>query len=143
MDTSIYSGKIKFDTTLAFSDAFGITLKTAMGTELITEIDYSCDTYEVYNTLTAYRWGRDEKDESKKFDLFDPYDTEHYVGYGEYEFLSSYNNLFGSHRDTLKSILSKPNAVKKEMAGGSGLSGIVEKAQDDVVTVLNVLGFGK
>ncbi len=142
LDTSIYSGEIKFDTTLAFGDAFGITLKTAMSTELITEVNYSCDAYKVFNTLSAYRWGRGEE-ESEKFDLFDPYDTEHYIGYGEYEFLTSYNSLFGSHRDTLKSILSKPNAVKKEMAGGSGLSGIVEKAQDDVVTVLNVLGFGK
>lgn len=133
IDTSIFNGKLKFDTVLALSDAFGLTLKTAMATELITEVDYSCDAYTVLNTLNTFQWGEREG--------FDPiYGS--YVGYSEYEFLTSYNSLFCSHRDTLKSILSKPNAVKKEMAGGSGLSGIIESSQKDVVTILNVLGFG-
>lgn len=136
INTSVYSGKFKFDTITALSDAFGVALKTAMSTELITEVDYSCDAYTIWGTLSAFKWGKAQN----KFDLFDN-SYENYVGCSEYEFLQSYGNLFGSHRDTLTSILSKPNAVKREMAGESGLSGIAEALQDDVVRVLKVLGF--
>lgn len=132
VNTSVFNDDFNFDTTFAMSDAFGVALETAMSTELIREVEFSCDTFTISNTLNAY------KDDVKIFDRTDA----NYVGFGEYEFLQSYGSLFGSHRDTLKSILSNPNAVKKEMAGGkSGLSGIVESAQDDVVVVLNVLGF--
>lgn len=133
VNTSIYDGDFKFDATFAISDAFGIALKTAMSTELIREVEFSCDAYTISLTLTAHKEG------VGIFDSTSPY----YNNYGEYEFLQSYGNLFDSHRDTLKSVLSNPNAVKKEMAGGeSGLSGIVESAQRDVVVILNVLDFG-
>lgn len=131
VNACVYDGKLKLDSKFAMSDAFCVALNTAMSVEIIREVDFSYDAYKVYSTLNAYK---------ANIGLFDK-TSANYVGYSEYDFLTAYSDMLNSHRDTLNGVLAEPLSIKKAMADGEELSEIAISAQNNVVAILNVLGF--
>ncbi len=131
INSCVFDGEMKLDSKFAMSDAFAIALNETMSVESIREFDFSYDTYKIYSTLDAY---------NANIGLFD-YGNANYVGYSEFEFLSAYNDMLWSHRDTLNTILTNPFSIKSAMAEGNELSGIAEATQNNVIIILNVLGF--
>lgn len=125
IDISVYGDNIVLDEHMALFDAFARALAQSTSVDVNQENDYFNDVYVVMQRIEEVNDGDDIYSER----------------YSEYDFLSSYNELFNNHKDALQYIFSCKNLQKKQMAGGKELSNISKTAQNYVIAVLNVLGY--
>lgn len=125
IDVSVYGDRIMLDTHMSLFDAFARALDTSTSIDIVQENDYANDLYVVMKRIG---------DVDSNVVIF----TDKYT---EYDFLSSYNQLYNNHKDALEYVFSSKNLEKKQMAGGLSLSSISKNAQEYVINILNVLGY--
>lgn len=125
IDVSVYGDKIVLDTHMALCDAFARTLNTSTSIDIVQENDYANDLYVVMKRMEEVDQGSDI------------YSNQ----YTEYDFLSSYNQLYNNYKSALNYVFTCKNLEKKQMSGGMSLSNISKSAQDYVINILNVLGY--
>lgn len=125
IDVSVYGDNIVLDTHMALFDAFARALKTSTSIDIVQENDYANDLYVIMQRIEEANDG----------------EVLYTSKYSEYDFLSSYNQLYNKHKEALEYVFSSKNLEKKQMAEGLSLSKINKTAQSYVIAVVNVLGF--
>ena len=126
IDISVYSDNLIMDTTFALNDAFARTLITATNVDERLAADYAHHVYVVIKAIDNY---------NGESDIF--------TSYSEYEFLTSYSNLYNNYQDSLNDAYSQNLETKQKMAVAdkNALSIILQKAQNAVTIVLKTIGY--
>lgn len=125
VDASVYSGNLIVDTQTALFDALARTLNVSTSVQLVLENDYAHDTNIVLLRIDEYMKGESIYTEE----------------YSEYNFLTSYNEMFNNYRKDLNYIFSCKNGLKKQMAAGTINSMVSSDAHEFVKVIFNVLGY--
>lgn len=125
IDICTFDDNIILDCNYALGDAFARMLKATTTSQVAVEPKYAHDVSVLIETIDSYNDG------------VNIYSAE----YTEYNFLHSYNSLYGSYKDVLNYIFGCNKEIKEQMANGESLSEIITEAQSYAVTILNVIGF--
>lgn len=124
IDKSVYKDNILIDTKTALYDSFIRAIIVSTSVEGKLEPDYSNDLRIIVEKISQVKSG-----------------SSIFIKYNEYSFLVAYNKLYNDYASTLDYVFSCKNLEKEKMADGMALGQVLEKVQDSVITVVNVLGY--
>lgn len=125
VDKSVYNDNILIDTKAALFDSFARALSYSTTIDKELEPDYANDVRVVVDKIQAFESGNS---------IFS-------AQLSEYKFLKDYNEIYNHYPNTLDYIFGCKNTIKAQMSAGMELGNILEKNQNCVITILNLLGF--